>query len=95
MTTFERRQRLLQLMQKQPAISVPEVAGLLAVSEGTVRNDLRALAESKQLKRVRGGAVVANAMRTESPAFSARAQAKLGKPPGYVGQTAPRPGRSG
>jgi ribose transport system substrate-binding protein len=76
LTTFERRQRLLELMQKQPGIRVPEVAMLLAVSEGTVRNDLRALAESKQLKRVRGGAVVANAIRTESPAFSARARVK-------------------
>lgn len=61
-------------MQKQPGIRVPEVARLLGVSEGTVRNDLRALAAGGQLKRVRGGAVVDAVTRTEAPAFSARAR---------------------
>lgn len=74
MTSFERRQRVLDLMQKQPGIRVPEVAKLLGVSEGTVRNDLRALAADGQLKRVRGGAVVEAGQRAEAPAFSARAR---------------------
>ena len=73
MTSFERQQRLLDLFQKQPGIRVPEVARLLGVSEGTVRNDLRALAQSKQITRVRGGAVVGPHNR-QSPAFSARAR---------------------
>ena len=64
------------MIQKQPGVRVPEIARLLGVSEGTVRNDLRALSESKQLKRVRGGAVVGSAPRGESPAFSARARIK-------------------
>lgn len=74
MTTFERRHRLLELMQKQPGIRVPDVAQLLSVSEGTVRNDLRALAGTKQLTRVRGGAVVGGVPRGESPAFASRAR---------------------
>jgi DeoR/GlpR family transcriptional regulator of sugar metabolism len=74
MTSFERRQRLLDLMQKQPGIRVPEVAKLLSVSEGTVRNDLRALAATRQIMRVRGGAVVSGVVRDASPAFSARAR---------------------
>ncbi len=73
MTSFERRQRILEVMLKQPGIRVPEVAKLLGVSEGTVRNDLRALAADGQLKRVRGGAVVQAVSGTEAPAFSARA----------------------
>ncbi|CAG0952294.1 Glucitol operon repressor [Anaerolineae bacterium] len=72
MTSFERRQRVLDVMQKQPGIRVPEVARLLSVSEGTVRNDLRALAADGQLKRVRGGAVI-EPHRSEAPAFAARA----------------------
>lgn len=72
MTSFERRQRILAVMLKQPGIRVPEVARVLGVSEGTVRNDLRALAANGQLKRVRGGAVV-QAEQTEAPAFAARA----------------------
>ncbi len=74
MTSFERRQRVLEVMQKQPGIRVPEVAKLLGVSEGTVRNDLRALAAEGQLKRVRGGAIIENAARSSSPAFAARAR---------------------
>ncbi len=75
MTTFERRQRILTVMQQQPGIRVPEVAQLLNVSEGTVRNDLRALAADGRLKRVRGGAVI-EAVRVEAPAFAARAGVK-------------------
>src|SRR5215213_10446524 len=43
LTTYERRQSLLELLRSQPGIRVPEVAEALDVSEGTVRNDLNAL----------------------------------------------------
>ncbi len=56
-TTFDRRQRVLKLLHEQPGVRVADIAQLLGVSEGTVRNDLNALAESGQLARVRGGAV--------------------------------------
>ena len=59
MTTFERRQNLLELMRKQPGLSVQEFAELLKVSQGTVRNDLNALAEQRLITRVRGGGTVA------------------------------------
>ncbi len=65
---------MLEVFQKQPGIRVAEVAKLLAVSEGTVRNDLRTLAQAKRLVRVRGGAVVTSTSQGESPAFSARAR---------------------
>lgn len=39
-------------------MSVPEVAHRLGVSQGTVRNDLRALAQAGKLVRVRGGGTV-------------------------------------
>ena len=58
MTTFERRQNLLELMRKQPGLSVQEFAEVLKVSQGTVRNDLNALAEQKLITRVRGGGTV-------------------------------------
>lgn len=81
MTTFERQQRLTEIIRQQPGIRVPELAHLLNVSEGTIRNDLRSLSQAGQLKRVRGGAVVDAAIRREAPAFSARtrvnAEAKL------------------
>ena len=58
MTTYERRQSLLDILRKQPGLRVPELAQVLDVSEGTVRNDLNALEEEGRLKRVHGGAVL-------------------------------------
>jgi len=46
-------------MRKQPGLSVQEFAELLKVSQGTVRNDLNALAEQRLITRVRGGGTVA------------------------------------
>lgn len=60
MTTYERRQSLIQLLQKQPGLRVPQLAAALAVSKGTIRNDLNALKEEGILKRVHGGAVLKN-----------------------------------
>ena len=73
MTTFERRKRLLDLLRHSPGLRVGELAAALAVSEGTVRNDLNALEEEGQLRRVRGGAVVEEQRAPQiSPSFSAR-----------------------
>ena len=58
MTTYERRQSLLEILRRQPGLRVPELAQALDVSEGTVRNDLNALEDEGRLKRVHGGAVL-------------------------------------
>src|SRR6185295_11660437 len=58
LTAFDRRLRLLRLMRSDPALRVPMIAQALGVSEGTVRNDLNALAEERRIIRVRGGGVV-------------------------------------
>jgi len=64
----------LNLLREQPGIRVPDLAGLLRVSEGTVRNDLKALAASGQLTRVWGGGIPVEDERSVSPAYSARAR---------------------
>ena len=43
MTTYARRQSLLDILRNQPGLRVPELAQALDVSAGTVRNDLNAL----------------------------------------------------
>jgi DeoR/GlpR family transcriptional regulator of sugar metabolism len=58
MTTYERRQSLTHLLQKQPGLRVPEMANALDVSRGTIRNDLDALEAEGILTRVHGGAVL-------------------------------------
>jgi DeoR/GlpR family transcriptional regulator of sugar metabolism len=71
---FERRQRLLGIMRKDPGLRVPEIARLLGVSPGTVRNDLNILADEKQIIRVHGGGVVvADGGQPRSSAFALRA----------------------
>jgi DeoR/GlpR family transcriptional regulator of sugar metabolism len=72
MTTFERRQRILDLLREEPGIRVSELAQRLSVSEGTIRNDLSALEDAGQLTRVRGGAVLRDSHRFASPSFAAR-----------------------
>jgi len=73
-TTFERRQRILSLLRGQPGVRVAELARLLGVSQGTIRNDLEFLEQAGQLARVRGGAVLSNSHLIRSPAFEARAR---------------------
>jgi ribose transport system substrate-binding protein len=73
LTTFERQQRLIEILRQQSGIRVPELARLLGVSQGTIRNDLRSLQQAGRLKRVRGGAV-ADGQHPQSPAFTARAR---------------------
>ncbi len=73
MTTFERRQRILDLLREQPGIRVPDLAKRLNVSEGTIRNDLTALAQAGALERVHGGAVVTDNREPRISAFTTRA----------------------
>jgi len=70
--TYERRQSLLEVLRKQPGLSVPELAKALDVSEGTVRNDLNALEEEGRLKRVHGGAVLNDQNQFQNNSFVRR-----------------------
>jgi DeoR/GlpR family transcriptional regulator of sugar metabolism len=74
LTTYERRQSLMDLLRKQPGLRVPEIAQALGVSEGTVRNDLNALEEDGHLTRVHGGAVLKDERNSTSAAFGIRHQ---------------------
>lgn len=78
MTTFDRRQRLMTILREQPGIRVPEVARLLGVSEGTIRNDLNSLAGAGQVTRVRGGGVLLDEQQGRSPIFATRLMTRRG-----------------
>lgn len=58
MTTYERGQSLLQLLQKQPGLLIPKMAQALDVSQGTIRSDLEALKEEGVITRLHSGAVL-------------------------------------
>ena len=74
MTTYERRQSLMEILRKQPGLRVPELALALDVSEGTVRNDLNALEEQGLLMRVHGGAVLNQQDQFQNNSFVRRYQ---------------------
>jgi DeoR/GlpR family transcriptional regulator of sugar metabolism len=74
LTTYERRQSLLELLRNQPGLRVPEIAQALEISEGTVRNDLNALEDEGHLTRVHGGAVLHPAAHLGNAAFDVRHQ---------------------
>ena len=74
MTTYERRQSLVDILRKQPGLRVPELAMILDVSEGTVRNDLNALEEQGLLMRVHGGAVLNQQNQFQNTSFVRRYQ---------------------
>lgn len=61
----------MNVLREQPGIRVPDLASLLDVSEGTIRNDLRALAASGKLTRVWGGGIPLKENGV-SPAYTAR-----------------------
>ena len=75
LTTFQRRERILELLQQQHGLRVAQLAELLHVSQGTIRNDLRALGKAGRLTRVRGGAVLPSTQPVRGLAFAHRVQA--------------------
>jgi len=55
----ERRQKVLHRVKSEGRVSVLQLSQEFGVSEVTVRNDLRALAERKLIVRTHGGAILA------------------------------------
>lgn len=60
MLTAERRQYILDLLNRNKKVLSSELSTVLNVSEDTIRRDLRELAESGLLQRVHGGALLAS-----------------------------------
>ena len=65
----ERRRRILAELEQRGRVSVKELSDKLKVSEVTIRQDLRALADENKLERTHGGAVLPSS-RNASPELS-------------------------
>ncbi|MDX2138212.1 MAG: substrate-binding domain-containing protein [Chloroflexota bacterium] len=72
LTTYERRQMIVRILEEQSGIKVTDLAEMLNVSEGTIRNDLALLDDENQIKRVRGGAVARTPRAMTSSVFEER-----------------------
>ena len=55
--TLKRRSKIIELLNKNQAISIPEVSRMFHVSEVSVRNDLSILEKKGLLIKTRGGAI--------------------------------------
>ena len=65
-TSFQLRQsKVRELLKDGQNVSIPELADLFKVSEMTIHRDLRKLESQGQIKRMRGGALVAERMAFE------------------------------
>lgn len=79
MTSYERRQTIIDLLRHQPGLKVTKIASTLGVSEGTVRNDLNALEKEKLLTRFHGGAVLMERNSFLQSSFASRHEQHLPK----------------
>lgn len=55
--TEERRTRILQILEHEHRVAVPDLAGRFQVSEDTIRRDLRELEAHQLIKKTHGGAI--------------------------------------
>ena len=60
----ERRNKILELLNRRPSVTVTELTGLFQVSLETIRRDLEYLETQGALKRVHGGALSMNRMQS-------------------------------
>ncbi|HEX4319309.1 MAG TPA: DeoR/GlpR family DNA-binding transcription regulator [Acidobacteriaceae bacterium] len=60
MLTTQRKQQILGILKRQGQVVAKDVAEAMAVSEDTIRRDLRELAQEGLLQRVHGGALPAS-----------------------------------
>lgn len=74
MEFYKRRQAILSRLKEMGEVSVEDLAAHLQVSANTIRNDLNALEAENLLRRIRGGAVIADSNGTSThQLFAARA----------------------
>lgn len=67
LSSYERRQQLLEWIARSGRISTSEIRKRFGVSEATARRDLEALAEEGKVMRVHGGAVFVRRAPPEPP----------------------------
>lgn len=67
LSSFERRQALLEWIESEGRISVEQVCARFGVSEATSRRDLNVLARMGKARRVHGGAIRVKSAHPEEP----------------------------
>ena len=63
----ERQQKIVQIVESELRISIPELCERFSISEATARRDLETLAEMGKIERVHGGAIPVKDTPPEQP----------------------------
>lgn len=66
MLIVERRQRILDVARARGTVSARDLADAVGTSEVTIRRDIRTMAAAGQLRRTRGGAMIAQSLAHEA-----------------------------
>ena len=69
LTPFQRREMILEYINKHHSASVRQLSDAFFLHEATVRRDLNALAQAGQITRVHGGAAVMDGLLAEIPLY--------------------------
>ncbi|MFK8258570.1 DeoR/GlpR family DNA-binding transcription regulator [Erwinia sp. AnSW2-5] len=77
MNTFERRRKIVELVNAQGSLLVNDISGKLGVTEVTIRADLRLLEERGLLTRFHGGAARVSSALQEPEAVQYHAEVSL------------------
>ncbi|MCH4053352.1 MAG: DeoR/GlpR family DNA-binding transcription regulator [Atopobiaceae bacterium] len=75
----ERRQIILQLLEKRRSVAVGELAQRFGVSAATIRSDIRALEAEGLLERTHGGAIARTAAHPVEMTIDARSDVRSGQ----------------
>ena len=67
MNAVARRQQILKMVETRQSVTVADLCDTLAVSEVTIRRDLRHLSDQQLIRRVHGGAVAGRGRNYEPP----------------------------
>jgi len=73
---IERQEEIKEILKREKTISVGELSKKFAVSEATIRRDLKTLAEKNVIQRIYGGAFQLEKARFELPLSEKEAQQK-------------------
>ncbi len=74
MIHIERQQKILKILEQNPGVRVADLSAWLGVSQATVRRDLDRLCEIGQVRRIHGGAVLAEKVTPEAPVLQRSAE---------------------
>lgn len=90
MNSFERRNKIIQLVNEQGTVLVQDLAGVFAASEATIRADLRFLEQKGVVTRFHGGAakIMSGNSETETQEVGFKERFQLASAPNRIAQAA-------